>query len=118
MKPEPEFDPPNYRDDDEPADDRPESTDEKLLEKVLLESLDESSQAAIRLIFSVAQGSEYSDTTDIRAVEEVVQAIVNRRFGPGRIGKPLMRRVAVLLGETPEACIRLERIWQEARRGG
>jgi hypothetical protein len=94
-----------------------QDADELLLERVLQETINADNVQALNLIQGVAKKSSYPDSTDVNAVMEVVRAIVDRRFGPNRIGQGLIRRVASSLSESPEASIRLERIWQEARSG-
>ncbi len=94
-----------------------DGSNQELLERVLQETINADNLLSLKLISDVAAHSEYGDSTSIAAVMEVVQAIVDRRFGPNRIGRGLVRRVAHSLSESPEACIRLERIWQEARHG-
>jgi hypothetical protein len=89
--------------------------DARLLERILQETISTEQAGALELIRGVARQSQYTDTTDIGAVEEVVSAIIARRFGT-RVPLPqLVRRVGSALIEQPEATIRLERIWQEAR---
>lgn len=89
--------------------------DARLLERILQETIAADDAAALELIRGVARQSRFPDTTEIGAVEEVVAAIIARRFGT-RVPLPqLVRRVANSLVDLPEATIRLERIWQEAR---
>lgn len=111
---DPEFDrqPDIYPDDDDPSEDEDSN---ELLEKVVQETLNASNFEALNLIRAVAARSEYADSTDPGAVMEVVRAIVDRRFGVGRIGNSLVRRVGASLVDSPEATVRLERIWREAR---
>jgi len=94
------------------------SEEQKLLETVLRETMGSSNREALELLFAVARQSAYPDTTHIGAVEEVVQAIVKNRFGNRHFTPRLIHRIACTLIEAPEATIRLERLWQEARAGG
>lgn len=102
----------------EDAEPDPDAGDRSLLERVVQETLQASSLESLQLIQAVAKRSRFRDTTDPASVVEVVRAIVDRRFGVGKIGQSLVRRVAHSLVESPEACVRLERIWQEARNSG
>ncbi len=90
-------------------------SDARLLERILQETISAEHAEALELIRGVARQSRYADTTDIAAVEEVVAAIIARRFKTRQPLPQLVRRVAHSLVEQPEATIRLERIWQEAR---
>lgn len=92
--------------------------DPELLEAVLIETVAGSSRESLDLIFDVARASEYENTSQIAAVEELVDAIVTRRFGQRKFPARLLRRIAHTLIETPEATVKLERLWQEARASG
>ena len=94
------------------------SDEQELLDAVLRETLGSTNREALELIFEVARQSDYPDTTHIEAVEEVVQAIVKNRFGKRLFTRRLIHRIASTLVEEPEATVRLERLWQEARAGG
>jgi len=94
------------------------SDDQELLDAVLRETLGSANREALDLIFAVARRSSYPDTTHIEAVEEVVQAIMQNRFGKRLFTRRLIQRIAGSLIEEPEATIRLERLWQEARASG
>lgn len=94
------------------------SDEQKLLETVLRETMGSTNREALELLFAVARQSVYPDTTHIEAVEEVVQAIVENRFGGRKFPPPLIQRIACTLIEAPEATIKLERLWQEARTSG
>lgn len=99
---------PECHDDDE---------EHRLLESVLRETMAATSSTdALQLISEVARRSKYPDVSEMRAVEEVVRAIIAKRFGERRLGGQLIRRVAELLVEDPEATVRLHRVWNEARR--
>jgi hypothetical protein len=100
----------------EPAASR--SEEQKLLETVLRETMGSTNREAMELLFAVARQSAYPDTTHIEAVEEVVQAIMKNRFGSRKFPTHLIHRIACTLIEAPEATIKLERLWQEARTGG
>lgn len=89
----------------------------RLLESVLRVTMAATSSGdALQLITDVARRSRFEDITDLRAVEEVVRAIVKKRFGERRLGSQLIRRVAEALIDDPEATVRLHRVWSEARR--
>lgn len=92
--------------------------EEKLLETVLRETMGASSGEAVTLIFEVAKSSKYQDTTATEAVEEVVKAILKHCFGTRRFTSSFINRVACSLIDVPEAAIKLERLWQEARAIG
>ena len=92
--------------------------DPELLELVLHETVAKGSRESLDLIFEVARNSQWEDTSHIEAVEEVVAAIVKRRFGPRRFSRRLIGRIARSLVEAPEATVKLERLWQEARFSG
>jgi hypothetical protein len=94
------------------------SEEQKLLEAVLRETMGSTNREALELLFAVARQSAYPDTTHIEAVEEVVQAIVKNRFGSRKFPPHLIHRIACTLIEAPEATIKLERLWQEARTSG
>lgn len=99
-----------------PADAEPEGDEERrLLERVLQETIDSSHAEAYALIRDVARQSAWGDSTRPEAVAEVVRAIISRRLGARTPPASLVRRVAASLMEIPEAVVRLERIWQEAR---
>lgn len=94
-----------------------DTTERSLLETVLSETMAESDQVAFDLVFSTARASHYSDTSQLGAVKEFVHAVLARRF-PGRdFSSRLVTRIAYSLVDTPEATVRLERLWQEARAG-
>lgn len=92
--------------------------EESLLEAVLRETMGSSNQDALELILSVARESEYEDTTNIDAVAEVVRKIIKHRFGKRAFSERVIKRIANTLIEAPEAAIKLERLWQEARSSG
>jgi hypothetical protein len=92
--------------------------EQQLLDAVLRETMGNANQAALELIFDVARKSQYPDTSRIEAVEELVRAIMRRAFGPRKFPRRLIHRVASSLIEAPEATIRIERLWQEARASG
>ncbi len=94
------------------------SDEQELLDTVLRETLRNNNREALELIFAVARNSEYPDTGSIHAVEEVVKAIMKHRFGNRQFTRRLIHRIACSLIEEPEATIRLERLWQEARASG
>jgi hypothetical protein len=106
-----EFDDEHYSDDSSDDD----SGERSLLEAVLRETMGSTNQEALELIFSVARESKYEDTTTIEAVAEVVRKIIQHRFGERRFSERAIKRIAHSLVEAPEATIRLERLWQEAR---
>ncbi len=95
-----------------------DALDSELLEAVLHETVANSDRASLELILDVARKSEYADTTDIRAVEEVVRAIVARRFGTLKFSRRMIQRISQTLVEDIEATVKLERLWQEARASG
>lgn len=95
-----------------------EVDEENLLDAVLRETMGNSNQAALDLIFDVARKSEYADTSHIEAVEELVRAIMKRSFGTRKFSRRLIHRIACSLVEAPEATVRIERLWQEARSSG
>jgi hypothetical protein len=98
---------------------RSEANDEQVLfDAVLRETMERTDQAALELIFSVARKSSYPDTSRVEAVEELVRAIMKARFGARKFTRRLIHRIACSLIETPEATIRMERLWQEGRSGG
>ncbi|MCA9194415.1 MAG: hypothetical protein KDB03_21745 [Planctomycetales bacterium] len=92
--------------------------DSELLDAVLKETLNNSSHDALELIFDVARASRYENTTDIRAVEEVVREIVTRRLGMRKLSPRVIRVVAQTLIDEPEVAVKLERLWQEGRSRG
>ncbi len=92
--------------------------EKRLLETVLRETMGASHGEALKLIFKVAKSSKYKDTTATEAVEEVVRAILAHSFGAKKFSNSFIHRVACSLIDTPEAAIKLERLWQEARTSG
>ena len=94
------------------------SDEHHLLDAVLRETIGDSDREALDLIFAIARKSSYEDTTHIEAVEEVVQAIIKYRFGNRQFTPRLIHRIACSLIEAPEATVKLERLWQEARASG
>ena len=92
--------------------------EQSLLDAVLRETMGNANHAALELIFEVARQSQYSDTTQLGAVEELVRAIMKESFGSRKIPKRLISRIACSLVEDPEAAVRIERLWQEARASG
>lgn len=90
----------------------------ELLEAVLHETVANSNAESLELIFSVARASNFADTTQIGAVEEVVRAIIAKRFGNIKFSSRLIKRISQTLIETPEATVKLERLWQEGRASG
>lgn len=102
----------------EAGDEADEPVDSELLEAVLLETMTDSNRESLELIFGVARDSQYADTANIHAVEEVVQAILAKRFRRLHFSRRLLNRIAQSLIEDPEATVKLERLWQEARASG
>ncbi|MEZ6136665.1 MAG: hypothetical protein R3C53_17350 [Pirellulaceae bacterium] len=100
------------------TDDSDRRDEHALLDAVLRETMGTANQAALDLIFDVARRSEYSNTAEIKAVEQVVQAIIKFKFGARKFSSRLINRIACTLIETPEATVKLERLWQEARASG
>lgn len=100
------------------ADQASHSDEQKLLDAVLRETMGSSNREALELIFQVARASSYDDTSRIEPVEEVVRAIVKYRYGTRTFSRKLIHRIACSLIEAPEATIKLERLWQEARASG
>jgi hypothetical protein len=94
------------------------SREQDLLETVLQETLGRSNSEALKLITEVARTSKFKGSTEVGATEEVVRAILKNRFGARKFSGSFISRVATSLMEIPEAAIRLERLWQEARASG
>lgn len=92
--------------------------EQSLLEAVLRETMGSSNREALEAVFQVARDSQYPDTSQVAAVEELVRAIMRSRFGSRKFTRRLIHRIACSLIETPEATIRIERLWQEARASG
>ncbi len=92
--------------------------EQKLLETILRDSMSKSNGEALKLVFQVARASAYEDTSRIGAVEELVRAIIKSRFGTRKFPASFINRVACSLIDLPEAAVKLERLWQEARSSG
>ncbi len=92
--------------------------EQKLLETILRDTMSKSNGEALKLIFQVARTSAYEDTSRIGAVEEVVRAIIKSKFGERKFPASFINRVACSLIDLPEAAVKLERLWQEARTSG
>lgn len=88
----------------------------ELLEAVLNETVEGEGAESYQLISSVARQSNLDDSENPAAMQEVVRAIVDRRFGTGRLSNNLVRRIAGSLMEIPEVTRRLSQLWQEARQ--
>lgn len=109
---------PVFEDENEHHDEFESEKDPQLLDAVLRETVGSGSRGSLELIFGVARASQYPDTSQIEAVEEVVLAIVQRKFGKLRFPRRLIQGIAGALIEVPEAAVKLERLWQEARARG
>lgn len=96
----------------------PDRDEQKLLETILRDTMGNSNSEILNLVFQVARASSHKDTSRIGAVEEFVRAIINRKFGSRRFPAGFINRVACSLIDVPEAAVKLERLWQEARASG
>jgi hypothetical protein len=110
----------NYRDSSRHAEHNStqDQDEQDLLETILSDSMSGSNGESLKLIFQVARASEYKDTSRIGAVEEFVRAILQQRFGGRKFSSGFVNRVASALIEVPEAAVKLEHLWQEARASG
>ncbi len=92
--------------------------EQKLLESILRDAMGGANSEALKLVFQVAKASSFPDTSHIGAVEEFVRAVIRRRFGGRKFPAIFINRIACSLIEVPEAAVKFERLWQEARSGG
>lgn len=88
----------------------------ELLEAVLQETIQEGSTESLQLLVRVARRSEFDSPDNPAAMQQVVRAIVDQRFGIGKFSNSLVRRIASSLLEIPEVTRRLSQLWQEARQ--
>jgi hypothetical protein len=88
----------------------------ELLEAVLKETTEEGNTESLQLLVRVARRSEFDSPDHPAAMQQVVRAIVDQRFGIGKFSNNLVRRIASSLLEIPEATRRLCKLWQEARQ--
>jgi len=86
-----------------------------LLETILHETTGKENQESQNLVTRVARNSQHEEANSREALEELVRAIVDQRFGAKRFSTRLVRSIAASLLESPEAMTRLTRLWREAR---
>lgn len=87
-----------------------------LLETVLQETTGSENRQSLDLVLKVARNSKHDQANCKEALEELVRAIVDQRFGAKRFSNRLVTSIAASLFESPEAMSRLGKLWQEARK--
>lgn len=87
----------------------------RLLETIIQETTGSENHESLNLVLNVAKQSRFEKGNSREAVEELVRAIVDHRFGAKKFSNRLVRGIATTLLESPEALNRLSKLWQEAR---
>lgn len=86
-----------------------------LLETVIQETIGTENRQSLDLVIRVARQSRFENGNSREAVEELVRAIVDHRFGAKKFSGRLVRSISTTLLESPEAVTRIAKLWGEAR---